>query len=36
MVRNSLTYVNDKLRKEVARDWKTISSAATVDEAEFQ
>lgn len=36
MVRNSLKYVNYKLRKEVARDLKTIYSAATADEAEFQ
>lgn len=36
MVRNSLKYVNYKLRKEVARDLKTIYSAATADEAELQ
>lgn len=36
MVRNSLKYVNYKLRKEVAKDLKTIYSAATADEAEFQ
>ena len=36
MVRNSLTYVHFKLRKEVASDLKLIYSAATVDEAECQ
>lgn len=36
MVRNSLKYVNYKLRKEVARDLKMIYSAPTADEAAFQ
>jgi putative transposase len=36
LVRNSLKYVNDKQRAEVAKDLKTISSAATAEEAEFQ
>jgi putative transposase len=36
MVRHSLTYVNDKLRKGVVKDLKAIYSAATADEAEFQ
>jgi transposase-like protein len=36
LVRNSLKYVNDKQRAEVARDLKTIYSAATAEEAEFQ
>ena len=36
MVRNSLKYVNFKLRKEVAKDLKAIYSASTADEAEFQ
>ncbi|HEU5376956.1 MAG TPA: IS256 family transposase [Ktedonobacteraceae bacterium] len=35
MVRNSLTYVNYKHRAEVAKDLKTIYSAATETEAEF-
>ena len=35
MVRNSLTYVNYKQRAEVAKDLKTIYSAATEAEAEF-
>jgi putative transposase len=36
LVRNSLKYVNYKQRAEVARDLKTIYSAATAEEAEFQ
>lgn len=36
LVRNSLKYVNYKQRAEVARDLKTIDSAATAEEAEFQ
>lgn len=36
LVRNSLKYVNFKQRAEVARDLKTIYSAATAEEAEFQ
>jgi len=35
MVRNSLKYVNYKQRAEVAKDLKTIYSAATEAEAEF-
>jgi transposase-like protein len=36
LVRNSLKYVNYKQRAEVAKDLKTIYSAATEAEAEFQ
>jgi putative transposase len=36
LVRNSLKYVNDKQRAEVAKDLKAIYSAATEAEAEFQ
>lgn len=36
MVRNSLKYVNYKQRKEVAADLRTIYSAATSDDAEYQ
>jgi putative transposase len=36
MVRNSLKYVNDKQRKEVAADLRAIYSAATSDDTEYQ
>lgn len=36
MVRHSLNYVSWKQRKEVAADLKTIYSAATLEEAEYQ
>jgi transposase-like protein len=35
LVRNSLKYVNEKQRAEVAKDLKAIYSAATEAEAEF-
>ena len=34
MVRNSLTYVSWKDRKQVAQDLKTIYKAATIEQAE--